>query len=153
MKLDVSCHLRDVCTRFQIHISKRVEKSSKKLSECLWQPGGQKLPSHDENQCISRYLLCKCVYQIWRPYIIAETINEEKIFGCKVGRSDLIVMKPDLNVWHCLLDVYTKFQIDISKQVKKSPENFRWLGALLTPASECFGPPEGQKLPNHDKNQ
>ena len=28
----------------------------------------------------------------------------------------------------------------------------RWLGALLTPHFECFCPPEGQKLPKHDKN-
>ena len=29
----------------------------------------------------------------------------------------------------------------------------RWLGALLTPPLECFCPPEGQKLPKHDKSQ
>ena len=29
----------------------------------------------------------------------------------------------------------------------------RWLGALLTSFFECFCPPEGQRLPKHDKNQ
>ena len=29
----------------------------------------------------------------------------------------------------------------------------RWLGDQLTPSFECFCPPEGQKLPKHDKNQ
>ena len=54
-------------------------------------------------------------------------------------------------MWHCLVDVYTKFQIDISKHVEKKHQiTFRWLGALPTPPSECFCPPEGQKLPNQD---
>ena len=29
----------------------------------------------------------------------------------------------------------------------------RWLGSLLTPPFEFFCPPEGQKLPKHEKNQ
>ena len=33
-------------------------------------------------------------------------------------------MKLALDVWHHPLDVYAKFQIDISKHVQKSPENF-----------------------------
>ena len=52
------------------------------------------------------------------------------------------------------------------KTFRKSPENSseaetwfwrnsnlmcRWLGALLAPPFECFCPPEGQKLPKHDK--
>ena len=39
------------------------------------------------------------------------TKNGLHIFGCKGGQSDPIVMK--LNVWCCLLDAFTKFQIDI----------------------------------------
>ena len=39
-------------------------------------------------------------------------------------------------MWNSLLDIYTKFQIEISKLVQKSLENF-----LLV----------GQKLPNHDE--
>ena len=89
---------------------------------------GQKLPNHDENQQRSRHSLYKCVYQIWGLYIIFEAMNAEKwlwpIFGCKVGQSVPIGMKLELDVWHCLLNVYTMFQNDISKHVKKSPENF-----------------------------
>ena len=33
-------------------------------------------------------------------------------------------MKPKLDVWQYLLNVYAMFQIDISKHVEKSPENF-----------------------------
>ena len=33
-------------------------------------------------------------------------------------------MKLELDVWHYLLNVYTMFQIDISKHVEKSAENF-----------------------------
>ena len=46
-------------------------------------------------------------------------------FGCKVGQSDPIAMKLELDVSRCLLSVYTKFQIDITKHVKIIPENFR----------------------------
>ena len=44
------------------------------------------------------------------------------------------------------------FKNDISKHVQKVQKTFRWLGALLTPLSEFFCLPEGQKLPNHDNN-
>ena len=50
-------------------------------------------------------------------------MNAEKwlwpIFGCKVGQSVPIGMKLELDVWHYLLNVYTMFQNDISKHVKK----------------------------------
>ena len=41
------------------------------------------------------------------------------IFGCKVSQSVQIRMKLELDVWHHLLDVYAKFQTDISKHVQK----------------------------------
>ena len=41
------------------------------------------------------------------------------IFGCKVGQSVQIGMKLELDLWHHLLDVYAKFQTDISKHVQK----------------------------------
>ena len=44
-------------------------------------------------------------------------MKKNYILGCKVSQGDPTVMK--LHVWHCLLDVYTKFQIDISKHVDK----------------------------------
>ena len=34
-------------------------------------------------------------------------------------------------MWCCLLDVYTKFQLDIWKHVEKGPENCCWKEALL----------------------
>ena len=96
-------------------------------------------------------------YQIWRLYIIFEAINEENllwlILGCKADQGDPTVMELQLDVWHCLLDVYTKFQIDISKHVEKSQENCSLAGSSTNSPSECFCPPEGQKLPNHDDNQ
>ena len=62
-------------------------------------------------------------------------------------------MKLELEVWHHRLDVYTKFQTDISKHVQKVWKTFLCLGALLTPTSESFCLPGGQKLPNYDENQ
>ena len=47
------------------------------------------------------------------------------IFANYQGQSDLIAMKLEFYVWHCLLNAYTKFQIDISKYVENSPENFK----------------------------
>ena len=76
-------------------------------------------------------------------------------FGSKVGQSVQIGMKFELDVWHHPLDVYAKFQTDISQHVqKKSGKLFAGpMGALVTPPFKCFCPPEGQKLPNHDENQ
>ena len=44
-------------------------------------------------------------------------------FGCKLGQSDPIMMKLKPNMSCHLLNVYTKFENDISKHVEKSPEN------------------------------
>ena len=41
------------------------------------------------------------------------------IFGCKVGQSVQIGVKLELDMWHHPLDVYAKFQTDISKHVQK----------------------------------
>ena len=55
-------------------------------------------------------------------------MNAEKwfwpIFGCKVGQSVPIGMKLELDMWHYLLNVYTMFQIGISKHWEKCPKNF-----------------------------
>ena len=42
-------------------------------------------------------------------------------FGCKLGQSDPIVMQLKLDMSCHLLNVYTKFQIDISKHVEEKP--------------------------------
>ena len=65
----------------------------------------------------------ECVYQIWGLYIIFKAMNADKwlwlIFGCKVGQSVEIGMKLELDVWHHPLDVYAKFQTDISQHAQK----------------------------------
>ena len=67
------------------------------------------------------------MYQIWRIYLHLWGHDCKKCvwstFACKVGQSDSIVMKLKLDMSRHLLNVYTKFQIDISKHVEKSPEN------------------------------
>ena len=42
-------------------------------------------------------------------------------FGCKIGQNVQIGMKLELDVWHhpLELDVYAKFQTDISQHVQK----------------------------------
>ena len=132
-QVDVWLCLLDVYTKFQIDISKHVEKKSRSSINSPFgvflSAEGQKLPNHDENQQRSRHSLYKCVYQIWGLYIIFEAMNAEKwlwpIFGCKVGQSVPIGMKLELDVWHCLLNVYTMFQNDISKHVEKKPGKLR----------------------------
>ena len=53
-----------------------------------------------------------------RPLYNSKAMNADKwlwpIFGCKVGQSVQIGMKLELDVWHHPLDVYAKFQTDIS---------------------------------------
>ena len=91
--------------------------------ECFCPPEGQKLPKHEKNQQGSRHSLFECVYQIWALSIIFKAMNADKwlwpIFGCKVGQSVQIGMKLELDVWHHPLDVYAKFQTDISQHVQK----------------------------------
>ena len=61
--------------------------------------------------------------QIWRLYLNEWLQEYQKriwpTFGSKVGQSVLIAMKLKLDVWRHLLDVYTKFEIDILKHVEK----------------------------------
>ena len=40
-------------------------------------------------------------------------------FGCKLGQNDQIVMQLKLDLLCYLLNVYTKFEIDISKHVEE----------------------------------
>ena len=98
----------------------------------------------------SRHSLFESVYQIWGLYIIFEAINADiwlwPIFGCKVGQSVQIGMKLELGVWHHLLDVYAKFQTDISKHVQKVRKTFRWLGVLVTPPLQVFLSARGPKI-------
>ena len=60
---------------------------------------------------------------IWRIYLDMWGHDCKKwvwpTFGCKLGQGDPIVMqlKPDMSCH--LLNVYTKFQIDISKHVEE----------------------------------
>ena len=68
------------------------------------------------------------MYQIWRIYFDLWGHWKKKgwpTFGCKLRQSDPIVTKLKLDMSCQLLNVYTrtKFQIDISKHVEKSPEN------------------------------
>ena len=63
------------------------------------------------------------VYQIWRIYLDLWGHDCKKwvwpTFGCKLGQSDPIVMQLKLDMSCHLLNVYTKFQIDISKHVEE----------------------------------
>ena len=62
--------------------------------------------------------LFECVYEIGGLHIIFKAMNADKwlgpIFGCKVGQRVQIGMKLELDVWRHPLDVYAKFQTDIS---------------------------------------
>ena len=65
------------------------------------------------------------MYQIWRIYLDLWGYDCKKwvwpTFGCKLGQSDPIVMQLELHMSCHLLNVYTKFQIDISKHVEEKP--------------------------------
>ena len=63
------------------------------------------------------------MYQIWRIYLDLWGHDCKKwvwpTFGCKLGQNDPIVMQLKLDMSCHLLNVYTKFQIDISKHVEE----------------------------------
>ena len=60
------------------------------------------------------------------------------IFGCQVGQSVQIGMKLELVVWHHPIDLYAKFQSNISKHVQKSPENFSLAGSFSNTLFQVF---------------
>ena len=61
-------------------------------------------------------------------------------------------MKLELDVWHHPLDVYAKFQTDISQHdQKKVRKTFRWLGALVTPLSSVFVRQRAKNCPTMTK--
>ena len=68
------------------------------------------------------------------------------IFGCKVGQSVQIGMKLELDVWHHPLDVYAKFQTDISQHVQKSPENVLLAGSSSNTPFQVFLSARGPKI-------
>ena len=50
------------------------------------------------------------------------------IFGCKVGQNDMVMMIPKFYVLFQQLNVYTKFQIDVSNHVE-----YRWTDGWTSP--------------------
>ena len=87
------------------------------------------------------------MYQIWRIYLDLWGHDCKKLvwptFGCKLGQSDPIVMQLNLDMSCHLLNVYTKFQIDISKHVEeKSGKRGRTDGRT-----------DGRTLPRHNTSR
>ena len=150
----------DAYARFQVHISKHVEKTQKTL---CWR--GALLSTH-----FRIFVATKGpkIAQPWRKAVRFKTIamhvcvpnlkalynfwgrNCRKILwpisGCKVDQSDLIVIKLLLDVWRCLPDVYAKFQIDISNHVQKSRENFSLAESSTNSPSQVFLSARGPKF-------
>ena len=106
LKLDMSCHLLNVYTKFQIDISKHVEEKSGKHGRTDGRTDGRTLPRHNTSRFSN-------------------------------GRIKSPENSSEAETWFWW----------------NSNLMCRWLGALLTPPFECFCPPEGQKLPKHDKSQ
>ena len=91
------------------------------------------------------------VYQIWRIYLDLWGHDCKKwvwpTFGCKLGQSDPFVMQLKLDMSCHLLNVYTKFQIDISKHVaEKSGKRGRTDGRTDRRT-------DGRTLPRHNTSR
>ena len=109
-------------------ISKKSRKKARKTSK---NPKRTKIiAKNSENDIFTiKRNLCRevynrpSVYQIWRIYLDLWGHDCKKwvwpTFGCKLGQSDPIVMQLKLDMLCHLLNVYTKFQIDISKHVEE----------------------------------
>ena len=65
------------------------------------------------------------MYQFWRIYfdLWGHGCKKWVTFGYKVDQRDPVAMERKFDMSCHLLRVYTKFHIDISKHVEKSPEN------------------------------
>ena len=158
LKPHVSCHLLDVYTRFQIHISKHVKKKVCKtfrwLGALLTSPyrvflstrGPKISQAWRKSVGVKALTIWVCVLNL-RPLY---NLNADKwlwpIFGCKVGQSVQMGMKLELDMWHHLLDLYTKFQTDISKHVQKSLEKFSLAGSSTNAPFQLFLSARGPKI-------
>ena len=118
--------------------------------ECFCPPEGQKFAQAWQKSIGVKTLTIECVYQIWGLYIIFKAMNADEwfwsIFGCKVGQSVQIGMKLEFDMWHHPLDVYAKFQTDISQHVQKSPENFSLAGSSSNTPFQVFLSARGPKI-------
>ena len=121
--------------------------------ECFFSTRGPKI-AQASRKSVGVKALTIWVYHIWGLYITYKAMNADEwvwpIFGCKVGQSVQIGMKLELDMWHHLLDAYTKFQTDISKHVQKSPENFSLAGSSTNAPFQVFVHQRAKKWPNHD---
>ena len=64
--------------------------------------------------------------------------NVSPIFSCKVGQSDPVVMKLKLDMSCHLLNVYSKFQIDISKHAEKKSGKLGRVGKRTNVRTESW---------------
>ena len=109
-------------------MSKKARKTGKMQNAQKWSPKFRKQEFWKKNRNLCREVYRGfSTYQIWKVYLDLWVHDCKKwvwpIFGCKLGQSDPIMMKLKLDMSCHLLNVYTKFQNDISKHVEKSPEN------------------------------
>ena len=83
------------------------------------------------------------MYQIWRIYLDLWDHDCKKwfwpTFGSKLGQNDPIVMQPKLDMSCHLLNIYTKFQNDISTHVEEK--------------SGKRGRTDGRTLPRHNTSR
>ena len=116
---------------FQIDISKHVEKSPENFEKSKTRKNNRqnsentifakKKPESYVENYTAGHLCTK-----FEEFILIYKATIAKIefdLGCKLGQIDPTVMKLKLDMSCHLLKAYTKFQIDISKPVEKSPEN------------------------------
>ena len=127
LELDVWHYLLDVYTKFEIDIAKYVEKSPENFNN----PKHAKIISNIPKNVthVEKYisgLLCTKFEEFILIYEVMIAKNEFDLFWLQ-SRSKWFVMQLNLNMSCHLLNVYTKFQIEISKQAEKSLENAdRW---------------------------
>ena len=127
LELDVWHHLRNVNTKFQTNISKHVEINPGKLRKIQ---NGQNYRQNSDISFLQKTELMSRSIQ-WATYVpnlenlswfVKPWLLERSLItlGCKLGQSDPIVMTLKLDMSCHLLNVYTKFQINISKCDEKS---------------------------------
>ena len=123
LKLNLLHCLLNVYTKFEIDIFKHVEKACKILKNPKCAKIIQKIWFFQKNELMRKVYSRPPMYQFWSIYLDLWDHDSKKwvwpTLGCIVDQSDPILMKLKLYISCHLLNVYAKFQIDMSKHVEK----------------------------------
>ena len=122
-ELDLCRRLVNMYTMFPIDISKHGEKIPENPKRAKIMAKILKIRYSKKRNLFREVLSGTLMYQLWRTYLdLWGHACKKRVWlslGCKVGKLEPIMMTLKLDMSYHPLNLYTKFQIDISKHVGK----------------------------------